>query len=85
MPPKTRPIQRELIGPHLCAGNLTAQDLRFLLHSSKWQILESSNSQVVFLCEFGEIDTMLALTIDNITKIFDISSDSVWQIRSKHG
>jgi hypothetical protein len=83
MPPNTGPIPRELLGPHLCAGSLTAQDVRALLHSSKWQTLESSNSQVVFLCEFGEIGTIPALITGDIAKIFDIGSDSVWQIRSR--
>jgi hypothetical protein len=49
----------------------------------QWQTLESGNSQVVSLCEFGEIDIMPALTTDDIAKIFHISSDSVWQIQSR--
>jgi hypothetical protein len=73
MPPKTGPIPRHLLGPDLYTSSLTAQEVRALAHNSEWQTLKSRNSQVIFLCKFGEIDTAPASTTDEIGNIFNIT------------
>jgi hypothetical protein len=45
--------------------------------------LASRNSQIVFLCEFGETDTTVPLSTDDIAKIFDIHPENVRQIRHR--
>jgi hypothetical protein len=83
MPPKNGPIPRELIEPALYSSCMTVQESRALLRSCEWQALTSRNSQVVFLGEFGETDTMSRLTADNIAMIFNRSADDVRQIRHR--
>jgi hypothetical protein len=69
MPPKTGPIHRELLKPALYPSGMTASDSRALPRSCEWQALTSRNSQVVFLCEFGETVTASRLTTDDTAMI----------------
>jgi hypothetical protein len=56
---------------------MIAQDVRTVLRSNEWQTLESRDSQVIFLCEFGEIDATPMLSTDDIAKIFNITVNNV--------
>jgi hypothetical protein len=81
MPPKAGHIPREASEPALYSSGMTVQDVRAVLRSSQWQALESSNDQVIFRCEFAEIDTTSTLSTEDIANIFNIRADSVRQIR----
>jgi hypothetical protein len=83
MPPKTRPIPRELFEPTLYSSGMTAQDSRARLRSCEWQALASRNRQVLFLNEFGETDTASRLITEDIAMIFNISADNIRQIRHR--
>jgi hypothetical protein len=54
MPPKVKPIPRELLEPALYSSGITGQDIRALLRSSEWQALEFRNSQVA-----SKVDRMI--------------------------
>jgi uncharacterized protein YfbU (UPF0304 family) len=62
---------------------MTTQDVRAMLRISEWQTLESRNTQVVFLCEFGETDATYMQSTDDIARIFNIIVNNVHQIRHK--
>jgi hypothetical protein len=59
MPPKVKPIPRELLESALYSSSMMGQDIRALLRSSEWQALEFRNSQVAFLYRFAETETTI--------------------------
>jgi DNA-directed RNA polymerase sigma subunit (sigma70/sigma32) len=83
MPPMAGPIPLEALEPALYSRGMTAQDVRALLRSSKWQALEFRNNQVIFLCEFAETNTTSTLSTEDIANIFNIRADNVRQIRHR--
>jgi hypothetical protein len=75
MPPKTGPIPRQLIEPALCWSGMATREVRTLLRSCEWQVLEPRNGHVVFRCGFAKADATLTLATYEVTKIFDINAE----------
>jgi hypothetical protein len=58
---------------------MTVQDVGTLLRSSEWQVLDSRNSQILFLSEFTEIDTTTALTTEDIAMSARSDTEPGWK------
>jgi hypothetical protein len=83
MSPKTPAFPYDVMHVKIASSPLSDQDVRTLLRSETWNVLESRNDQLVFLEEFSRTEYVRPLDSGHLGDVFGLTRDRIRKVLIK--